>query len=409
MNWSHNIKRIIDVCEVIAGQSPQGKYYNKEGEGLPFYQGKKEFTNREIGEPTTWTTKTTKEAFNNDILMSVRAPVGPINIATQHICIGRGLAAIRASEKVNNDYLFYFLMKHESEIIGNIGAVFNSINKTQIGNILIPIPPLPEQKAIVKILDEAFAKIDQAKANIEKNIENAKELFQSKLNEIFSQRNALSSSKGGEVDALSLPKGWEEKKLGEIVDISSGGTPSKREPSFWGGNIPWVSPKDMKSLIIVNSRDKITSKALEEGRAKLHGIDTVLIVVRSGILSRTIPLAITKKEITINQDLKALRVNSKLIPQYLLNFLRANEPLLLLLVTRGATVHRLETPTLKQLRIIFPNKKLQTDINKLVKLLESHMTTLLKLHEKKIEDLKELKKSLLQKAFSGELTKMSEP
>jgi len=289
------------------------------------------------------------------------------------------------------------------------GASYPAVSDKDVKLSSLWLPPLPEQKAIVKILDEAFAKIDQANANIEKNIENAKELFQSKLNEIFSQRNALSSSKGGEGDALSLPKGWEEKKLGEVVDISSGGTPSKREPSFWGGNIPWVSPKDMKSLIIVNSRDKITSKALEEGRAKLHGIDTVLIVVRSGILSRTIPLAITKKEITINQDLKALRVNSKLIPQYLLNFLRANEPLLLLLVTRGATVHRLETPTLKQLRIIFPNKKLQTDINKLVKLLESHMTTLLKLHEKKIEDLKELKKSLLQKAFAGELTKMSKP
>ncbi|WP_213522835.1 hypothetical protein [Nonlabens sp.] len=74
--------------------------------GLPFYQGKKEFTDREIGEPTTWTTKTTKEAFKDDILMSVRAPVGPINIATQHICIGRGLAAIRASDKVDNDYWF---------------------------------------------------------------------------------------------------------------------------------------------------------------------------------------------------------------------------------------------------------------------------------------------------------------
>ncbi|HKK81956.1 MAG TPA: restriction endonuclease subunit S, partial [Prolixibacteraceae bacterium] len=114
MSWLQNIKTIKEVCEVIAGQSPEGKYYNKEGNGLPFYQGKKEFTDKEIGEPTTWTTKITKEAVSGDILMSVRAPVGPVNFATQHICIGRGLAAIRAKKNIDKDYLFYFFLKHES-------------------------------------------------------------------------------------------------------------------------------------------------------------------------------------------------------------------------------------------------------------------------------------------------------
>jgi type I restriction enzyme S subunit len=95
------------VAEVIAGQSPEGIYYNTNGEGTPFYQGKKEFGDRFLGAPTTWTTKITKLAQHGDILMSVRAPVGPINFSTQQVCIGRGLASIRASELVDKNFLFY--------------------------------------------------------------------------------------------------------------------------------------------------------------------------------------------------------------------------------------------------------------------------------------------------------------
>ena len=132
MKQGWEIKKLGEVCHVIAGQSPEGKYYNTNGKGLPFYQGKKEFSEKYIGEPSFWTTKTTKEAEPEDILISVRAPVGPINIATRKICIGRGLAAIRAGQTVSKDYLFFFLLKNESEIESNAGAVFNSISKKQI-------------------------------------------------------------------------------------------------------------------------------------------------------------------------------------------------------------------------------------------------------------------------------------
>jgi len=77
------------VCEVIPGQSPKSKFYNKKGDGLPFYQGKKKITEKYIDSPKTWTTKITKEAKKDDVLMSVRAPVGSVNFATQKICIGR--------------------------------------------------------------------------------------------------------------------------------------------------------------------------------------------------------------------------------------------------------------------------------------------------------------------------------
>jgi len=179
------LKTIGDVCSVIAGQSPEGKFYNANGIGIPFYQGKRDYGEKYLREPSTWTTKVTKEAQVNDILMSVRAPVGPINLATQKICIGRGLAAIRAEKQIDGEFLYYFLLKHESEIIGNIGAVFNSINKSQIKAIEIPLPPLEAQQTVVLQLDALRAETQTLEAVYQKKLSDLDELKKSFLQKAF--------------------------------------------------------------------------------------------------------------------------------------------------------------------------------------------------------------------------------
>ena len=189
------IKKLGEVCKVIAGQSPEGKFYNKNSNGLPFYQGKKEFTDKFIGKPTTWTTKVTKEAIEDDILMSVRAPVGPVNFSTQKICIGRGLAAIRANGQLDKEFLFNFLVKHENEITGNTGAVFNSINKSQIEAIQIPIPPLSEQKRIVTKLDELSDHTKHLEKIYQQKIADLEELKKSILQKAFSGQLTENSGK----------------------------------------------------------------------------------------------------------------------------------------------------------------------------------------------------------------------
>ena len=215
MRSSWHLVKIGDVCCVIAGQSPQGNFYNDQGQGLPFYQGKKLFGEKFIRTPTTWTTHVTKEAQAGDILLSVRAPVGPINFSTEKICIGRGLAAIRTLDLVDRNFLFYVLLFKQKEISGNEGAVFASINKKQIEEIEIPLPSLEEQKRIVAILDEAFSGIDTAIANTEKNLANARELFESYLNSVFIQKDTV----------------WNEVALEEHVKFIDyrGKTPKKTE------------------------------------------------------------------------------------------------------------------------------------------------------------------------------------
>ena len=161
--------KLGDVATVIAGQSPKGEHYNKEARGTPFYQGKKDYGETYLNEPTVWTDVVTKLAEKDDILMSVRAPVGALNIATQKICIGRGLAAIRPSTEILHDYLFYSLLLISHQLEGSAGAIFNSINKAQIEAIQIPLPPLAEQQRIVAKLDAANTEFRKANESIAKS------------------------------------------------------------------------------------------------------------------------------------------------------------------------------------------------------------------------------------------------
>ena len=158
--WS--VMDLGEVAEVIAGQSPEGRYYNEDGEGMPFYQGKIEFTDLYINKPRKWTTQVTRTAKPGDILMSVRAPAGPVNLCRIDCCIGRGLAAIRSRNENTaiQAYLFYFLRSQEKNIVGTPGSVFASINKKDIGKIKISLPPLREQRAIAAVLGALDDKIE---------------------------------------------------------------------------------------------------------------------------------------------------------------------------------------------------------------------------------------------------------
>ncbi|PAD46144.1 restriction endonuclease subunit S [Shouchella clausii] len=162
------IKNLSEVCEIIMGQSPASETYNDKQIGVPFYQGKADFGDVY---PTArvYCSKPIKIAKEKDILMSVRAPVGDVNIATSTCCIGRGLAAIRPdSRKIYSKFLYYVLLSKKSEI-GNMGtgSTFKAISKSQIIDIKIPVPDLKEQINIVNLLDTAKELITKRKAQIE--------------------------------------------------------------------------------------------------------------------------------------------------------------------------------------------------------------------------------------------------
>jgi type I restriction enzyme S subunit len=145
-----------EVAVVISGQSPPGESYNEAGAGLPFFQGKADFT--EIYPiARKWCTAPRKIAEPGDILMSVRAPVGPTNIARERCCIGRGLAAIRPDESVAlRDFVHWALRSLEPKLSAKAqGSTFAAIGKRDILSIRIPLPPTDEQRRIVGVLNRA--------------------------------------------------------------------------------------------------------------------------------------------------------------------------------------------------------------------------------------------------------------
>jgi len=194
------------MCEVIAGQSPDGQSYNATSEGMPFYQGKKAFGARHIGTPTAWTTQPTKVTQDGDILMSVRAPVGPVNLAIAEACIGRGLAAIRPHADLDRDFLFCQLVHLEPDIAGTEGAVFPPISRTEIESLAIAFAPLPEQQRIVGILEEALTAMSTARENAEKNLRNARSVFESHLQAVFKRSgDGFTAPIGDDADVFDGP------------------------------------------------------------------------------------------------------------------------------------------------------------------------------------------------------------
>ena len=148
------------------------------------------------------------------------------------------------------------------------------------------------------------------------------------------------------------------KKLGQIVSTFSGGTPSKigtASDSYWKGTIPWVSPKDFKSFYLFDSEDHITEKAIIDSSTQIASANSVLVVVRSGILKHTLPVALNQVEVAINQDIKVLIPNDSVLPEYLGFYLKVFETKILsLCVKHSTTVQSVNTNEFLGLDIPIP-------------------------------------------------------
>jgi type I restriction enzyme S subunit len=235
MSWQ--TKKLSDVCEIIMGQSPPSSDYNTTGEGMPFFQGKAEF-----GElyPTTvkYCTAPKKIAEPEDILLSVRAPVGPTNLAPSRACIGRGLAAIRFKNRQNQKYLLHFFRHIEPWLSKTgTGSTFTAISKKDVHEIEIPLPPLSEQRRIADKLDILLAKVNKCKSRLERIPEILKRFRQSvladacsgKLTEDWREENGV-SLKASNVEAgkivsdepYELPESWAWVYVDDIADVQGG-------------------------------------------------------------------------------------------------------------------------------------------------------------------------------------------
>ena len=153
----------------------------------------------------------------------------------------------------------------------------------------------------------------------------------------------------------AFPTEWQRKRIKYICRFAGGGTPDKGNPEYWNGEIPWVSPKDMKSSTIDDTEDHITAEGLESSATKLIAPGAVLLVMRSGILRHSIPVAINRVAVALNQDMRALTALSSIDPRFLVRLLEGHQQQLLNAWSKvGSTVESLESDLVGETEIAFP-------------------------------------------------------
>ena len=307
----------------------------------------------------------------------------------------------RPLQEINARFSVYFLrspLVRRELISKSVKSTITNINQQILSGISIPLPPLPEQEAIVAILDKAFTAIDQAKANIEQNIANAKELFQSKLNQIFSQKG----------------EGWEETTLGDesiliIVDGDRGKNYPKKSDFLEKGHCAFLNTSNVrpdgfkfdKVMFISKERDELLRKG------KLERQDIVMTtrgtIGNLGWYNSNVPY----QHIRINSGMLIFRVNQrKLLPEYLFTLFRSSVITSQIREqTSGAAQPQLPIKTLVKFVIPFcSNLRKQKEMVGKIEEMEAFQVALLHSYKAKLTSLDELKKSILQKAFAGELT-----
>ena len=288
-------------------------------------------------------------------------------------------------KKVTSKFLNYLLQSpivFDRIIFKSKGVGMPFISKKDLIEIEAFYPPLPEQQRIVVILDEAFAAIAKAKDNAEQNLKNAKELFESYLQGVFENGN------------------WVEKKLSDLSDTGAGGTPLKSHKDYYqGGNVPWLRSGEVDKKDIVECELFITEKGLKNSSARLFPKDTVLIAMYGATAGQ---VGILRFECSTNQAVCGILPNKNIIPEFLYYKFMAGKQALVDQAVGGAQPN-ISQIKIKNTLVPFISLKEQQTIVKKLDALSAETKKLEAISDQKINDLEELKKSVLQKAFAGQL------
>lgn len=249
---------------------------------------------------------------------------------------------LKPKEEIDVDYLCYSLMFYKVDGMIN-GATRKKLTQTAMKKMKIPLRNIVEQKKIVQQLN----KIIEIREKAKKELNLLDNLIQARFVELFG-------------DAVYNDKKWETDTVKNLCkEIYGGGTPSKAHPEYYkDGDIPWVSAKDMKTDVLKDSQIKINQLGVDNSTARLVPVNSVIMVIRSGILKHTLPIAVNKVPITVNQDLKVFIPGERILTRFLAVQFKMQEKDILSGV-RAVTADNIEFNSLKQRRMIVPPIDLQ--------------------------------------------------
>ncbi len=297
-----------------------------------------------------------------------------------------GLTISAKDKKLINEQFLNYQMLSLNDTIYSLarGTAQKNLNVDEFKNLSLSFPnSIQEQKEIVEILDQAFESIDKAKANIEKNIDNAKELFQSKLNQIFSQTG----------------EGWEETQLGKIYDVRDG---THDSPKYQQVGYPLITSKNLKNSDINYDKVKFISKLDFDNINKRSKVDIGdILFAMIGTIGN--PVVVKEQPDFAIKNVALFKVpigQSSLFLKYFLDYSTEK----MINESKGSTQRFVGLGYLREYIINVPSLTKQKEIVETLDILDNHIQSVLLAYEEELKNLEELKKSILQKAFSGELT-----
>ena len=398
------------VATLNMGQSPPSSTYNTEGRGLPFFQGKAEFGDL-YPEPDKFCSAPNKVAEPRDILISVRAPVGPTNMCRERCCIGRGLAAIRTRHDVLPHYLLFYLRSIEAWLATQgTGSTFTAISKSDLEQLRLPLAPLPEQRRIVAKLEALLAKVDACQQRLAKIPLLLKRFRQSVLAAACSGRLTADWRKedGGEAGDTDLPGSWKSVEFGELISdgpqnglykpasFYGDGTLIVRIDAFYDGTIAaWHSLKRLRLT------DKERSQfALQNGDILVNRVNSPKFLGKSALVRKL------KEPCIYESNMMRLRLDSsRATPDYAILYLQSLSGLLELRQNARHAVNQssINQEDVKSAMFNLPPLPEQHEIVRRVENLFALADQIEARYTKAQQQVDKLTPSLLAKAFRGEL------
>ncbi|MGK7938063.1 MAG: restriction endonuclease subunit S [Xenococcaceae cyanobacterium] len=363
--------------------------------------------------PKMWASPKDREKYyvqNGDLLICEGGEVGRtslLNGLTESCIIQNALHRIRPSRQSSVEYLNY-LMRHIADtewfdILCNKSTIAH-LTSEKLGALSFPLPPLEEQKTITRFLDYKTKQIDALIAKKETLLEKLDEKRTALISHAVTKGlDANVPMKDSGIEWLGeIPEHWEVIRQRFLISLQGGSTPSKSNPEFWDGEIPWISSKDMKTDRLISSIDKITEQALRDTSIHLHSQGGIVIVARGMILAHSFPVAINDVDITINQDLKIIRTT--LNSEYLALLLRGIKKVILGIVEEAAHGTKvLRTDLYKNIRLPIPPLKEQKEIAEYLDRKTAELDSQKAKIQEAIELLKEYRTSLITNAVTGKI------
>ena len=399
MRKGWNYQKLGSLCKTGAGGTPlKSKKENYENGTIAWLRSG-EVNNRDIIDCEIRITET---GLNNSsaklfpprtvLIAMYGATAGQVGILNFECSTNQAVCGIMPNEKFVPEFLYYFFLKFKEELIAQaVGGAQPNISQQKIKNTLIPNISLEEQKQIVSILDKTFTAIEQAKANIEKNIVNAKELFQSKLNDIFSQKG----------------DGWENDKMVNVCSVLTCGVASTPKYVDETIGVAFLSAQNVKNGKVILHKYKFISQEFHKHLTKKNKPQKGdILYSRVGAKYGEAGVVEHDFDFSVYVSLTLIRpLENKLNNYYLKYYL--NSPLIKNLAKLSITssgVPNLNVKSVREFPVHYPNLKEQLVIINKIEKLEFTFLEITKKYKQKVNSLEELKKSLLQKAFAGELT-----